>query len=73
MKVSFFERFCIPAPVIGGLLFAIISCILYVTGVAVFSFDEIIRDLCMVFFFTCVGFHADMNLSFKQFSTIIVP
>lgn len=61
MKVSFFERFCIPSPVIGGLLFAIISCILYVTGVAVFSFDEIIRDLCMVFFFTCVGFHADMK------------
>ena len=43
MKVSFFERFCIPSPVIGGLLFAIISCILYVTGVAVFSFDEIMQ------------------------------
>lgn len=60
-KVSFFERFCIPAPVIGGLLFAIISCILYVTGVAEFAFDETMRDLCMVFFFTCVGFHADMK------------
>ena len=60
-KVAFFERFCIPAPVIGGLLFATISCILYVTGVAEFAFDEAMRDLCMVFFFNCVGFHADMK------------
>lgn len=60
-KVSIFERFCIPAPVIGGLLFAILSCILYVTGVVEFAFDETMRDVCMVFFFTCVGFQADMK------------
>ena len=28
-RVSFLERFCIPAPVIGGLLFAVLNCILY--------------------------------------------
>ena len=25
-RISFLEKFCIPAPVIGGLLFAIMSC-----------------------------------------------
>ncbi len=60
-KISFFDRFCIPAPVIGGLVFAVISCILYVSGVIEFSYDETMRDVCMVFFFTCVGFQADLK------------
>lgn len=61
-KVSFFRRFCIPAPVIGGLVFAVLTCILYVTGIIEFSFDETMRDVCMVFFFTCVGFQADLKV-----------
>lgn len=60
-RISFLERFCIPAPVIGGLIFAIVSCILYVAGVIEFSYDETMRDVCMVFFFTCVGFQADLK------------
>ncbi len=60
-KISFFERFCIPAPVIGGLIFAIISCALYESGVIEFSYDETMRDVCMVFFFTSVGFQADLK------------
>ena len=61
-KVNFFERFCIPAPVIGGLVFAIISCILYVTGIIELSFDETLRTVCMVFFFTSVGFQANLKV-----------
>ncbi len=61
-RVSFFERFCIPSPVIGGLIFAIISCILYVTGVLELSFDETLRTVCMVFFFTSVGFQANLKV-----------
>ncbi len=60
-KVSFFERYCIPAPVIGGLIFAMFSCILYAAGIIEFSFDDTMRDVCMVFFFTCVGFQADLK------------
>ncbi len=60
-KVSFFERYCIPSPVIGGLVFAILSCILYTAGLIEFSFDDTMRDACMVFFFTCVGFQADLK------------
>lgn len=39
-RIGFLEKFCIPAPVIGGLLFAILTCLCYVTGIAEFSFDD---------------------------------
>ena len=61
-KIHFLEQFCIPAPVVGGLLFAIFTCICYVTGVAEFSFDDTLREVCMVFFFTSVGFQANLKV-----------
>ena len=38
-KISFLEKFCVPAPVVGGLLFAIFTCICYSLGIAEFDFD----------------------------------
>lgn len=61
-KINFLEKFCIPAPVIGGLLFAIFTCICYSTGIAEFSFDDTLREVCMVFFFTSVGFQANLKV-----------
>ena len=31
-RIYFLEKFCIPAPVIGGLLFAIFTCIRRISG-----------------------------------------
>lgn len=61
-RVQFLEKFCIPAPVIGGLLFAIMTCIGHVSGIADFSFDDTLREVCMVFFFTSVGFQANLKV-----------
>lgn len=61
-KINFLEKFCIPAPVVGGLLFAVLTCVLYVTGVAEFDFDDTLREVCMVFFFTSVGFQANLKV-----------
>ena len=61
-RIGFLEKFCIPAPVIGGLLFAILTCLCYVTGIAKFSFDDTLREVCMVFFFTSVGFQANLKV-----------
>lgn len=61
-RISFLEKFCIPAPVIGGLLFAIMTCIGHVSGIADFSFDDTLREVCMVFFFTSVGFQANLKV-----------
>ena len=51
-----------PAPVIGGVLFAIFTCVCYVTGVAEFAFDDILKEVCMVMFFTSVGFQANLKV-----------
>lgn len=61
-KFNFLEKFCIPAPVVGGLIFAIFTCVCYSTGIAEFSFDDTLREVCMVFFFTSVGFQANLKV-----------
>ncbi|OLA27990.1 MAG: sodium/glutamate symporter [Faecalibacterium sp. CAG:82-related_59_9] len=61
-RVRLLERFCIPAPVIGGVLFAIFTCVCYGTGIAEFAFDDILKEVCMVFFFTSVGFQANLKV-----------
>lgn len=61
-KINILEKFCIPAPVIGGLLFAIFTCVCYTTGIIKFSFDDTLREVCMVFFFTSVGFQANLKV-----------
>ena len=62
LQINFLEKFCIPAPVVGGLLFAIISCALYVAGLIEFQFDDTLRNAFMVAFFTSVGFQANIKL-----------
>lgn len=61
-RIRFLEKFCIPAPVIGGLLFAIMTCIGHVSGLTDFSFDDTLREVCMVLFFTSVGFQANLKV-----------
>lgn len=61
-RISFLEKFCIPAPVIGGLFFAIMTCVGHVSGLADFSFDDTLREVCMVLFFTSVGFQANLKV-----------
>ena len=61
-RIAILERFCIPAPVIGGVIFAVFTCICFVTGIAEFSFDDILKEVCMVFFFTSVGFQANLKV-----------
>lgn len=61
-KINFLEEFCIPSPVVGGLIFSVLTCILYSTGVVEFTFDDTLREVCMVFFFTSVGFQANLKV-----------
>ena len=58
-RIKFLETFCIPSPVVGGLIFAIVSCILYATGILEISFDETLKN---VIFFTSVGFQANLKV-----------
>ena len=64
-RVNFFEKFFIPAPVIGGTLFSIILLIGHQTGTFTFSFNDDIKNLLMIAFFTTVGFSASLKILAK--------
>ena len=72
MKINFLEKFCVPAPVVGGLIFAILTCVCYATGIAEFDFDDTLREVCMVLFFTSVGFQANLKVLKKGGESLIV-
>ena len=61
-RVNFFEKFFIPAPVIGGTLFSIILLIGHHTETFTFSFNDDIKNLLMIAFFTTVGFSASLKI-----------
>ncbi len=61
-KVPFFEKYCIPAPVVGGLMFALLTLTLNVTGVMVVTMDDTMRSVFMMLFFTSIGFTASFKV-----------
>lgn len=71
-KVHFLERFCIPAPVIGGVIFAILSLVLRQTGVLLFEFDVTLQKVFMTAFFTTVGYTASFKLLKKGGKQVMI-
>ncbi len=61
-KVHFFERYCIPAPVVGGLLFSLIHLIGVQTNTFSFEFDPAMNDFFMIGFFSTIGFSASWKV-----------
>ena len=61
-KLTVLQKYCIPAPVIGGLIFAILALILYVSGIVEFEMDGTMKNVFMTLFFTSVGFTASLPL-----------
>ena len=70
-KVSIFRKYCIPAPVIGGLILAIINLIGIQTGAFSFKFDNTLKDFFMIAFFSTIGFSASLKI-IKQGGIAIV-
>ena len=60
-KIAFLKRFCIPAPVSGGLIVSLFTLFLYSAFGIECRFDGMVKDLCMMLFFTSVGFQSDMR------------
>ena len=61
-KVPLFSRYCIPAPVVGGLVYSLVHLVLYMTGIATINFDGTLQSFFMTVFFTSVGFMASFAL-----------
>lgn len=60
-KIRVLSRICIPAPVTGGLLVSLLTLALKSFAGIEFSFDFTIRDICMLIFFTSIGFQCDLS------------
>ena len=61
-RVGVLNRFCIPAPVVGGLIFAIIVTVLQSTGILSIKLDTSLQSLFMIAFFTTIGLGASFAL-----------
>ena len=61
-KVYFLEKFCIPAPVVGGFLFVFINFGFYLSGIIHFQFDSSLQAVFMLAFFTTVGLGASLRV-----------
>ena len=70
IKVPFLRRYCLPAPVIGGIIFAILNAILYTNGIWTYKQDTIMQNVCMMLFFTSIGYTASISLIRKGGSLV---
>lgn len=61
-KIYLLEKYCIPAPVVGGFLFMFITWIGHITNSFVFNFENLFQDIFMLAFFTTVGLGASFKL-----------
>jgi ESS family glutamate:Na+ symporter len=61
-KIPVLVRLSIPAPVIGGLLFAGISTFLRMQGILGFELDSTMQNVLMIMFFCTIGMGASVTL-----------
>lgn len=59
--IPLLKRFCIPAPVSGGLVVSLLTLALHGLFGLDFQFDGTIKDIAMMLFFTSVGFQSDLR------------
>lgn len=70
-KVAFLQKFCVPSPVSGGIIFSLITLILYGWFDIEVSFDGTLKDVFMLAFFTSVGFQSDLKV-IKQGGKLLI-
>ncbi|MCR5042798.1 MAG: sodium/glutamate symporter [Bacteroidaceae bacterium] len=61
-RVNFLQKFCVPSPVSGGIIFSLLSLALYGWFNVEVSFDSTLKDVFMTAFFTSVGFQSDIKV-----------
>lgn len=71
-KIPFLKRLCIPAPVSGGLLISLVTLLLFSAFHLECRFDGTVKDLCMMLFFTSVGFQSDIKVLKKGGRPLLV-
>ena len=70
-KVAFLQKFCVPSPVSGGIIFSLLTLVLYGWFDVEVSFDGTLKDVFMLAFFTSVGFQSDLKV-LKQGGKLLI-
>lgn len=71
-KITLLNKYCIPAPVVGGFLFMFITWIGHNSEIFKFHFENIFQSTFMLAFFTTVGLDASFALLKKGGKLLIV-
>ncbi len=61
-RINFLQKFCVPSPVSGGIIFSLLSLALYGWFNVEVSSDSTLKDVFMTAFFTSVGFQSDIKV-----------
>ncbi|WP_171962162.1 sodium/glutamate symporter [Bordetella trematum] len=61
-RVSLLERYSIPVPIVGGLLFSVLATMLAAWGNVQVALETTIRPTLLLIFFGCVGLTANLKL-----------
>lgn len=71
-KITWLQKFCIPSPVSGGILFSLATLVLYLTCGIEVSFDGTLKDVFMLAFFTSVGFQSNIKVLKQGGKTLVM-
>ena len=71
-RISVLNRFCIPAPLVGGLCFALVNTALYAANIMVITFDDTLQTVFMTMFFTTVGYTVSLPALFKGGKSVLL-
>ena len=71
-RVKVLNKYCIPAPVVGGFLFMFITFIGHTTNTFAFNFDTYFQSPFMLAFFTTVGLGASFQLLKKGGMLLVI-
>lgn len=71
-KAKILDKYCIPAPVVGGFIFMFVTWIGHTTGAFTFNFTNTFQDPFMLAFFTTVGLGASFSLLKKGGKLLLI-
>jgi len=71
-RVAVLDRFNIPAPVVGGFIFAAVALVLRQMGILALDFDTTLQAPFMIAFFTTIGLGASLALLKKGGPQVVI-
>ena len=71
-RVTILNKYCIPAPVVGGFLFMFLTWLGHISSIFKFNFENIFQSTFMLAFFTTVGLGASFSLLKKGGKLLII-